>query len=184
MYIWVCKSEPNWLFWVNHGHAIETSCGDFFANLPYTRGNLLYLIMLAIPTANVRLKSIDEMNEVSNIVRNAGAKSLVLLDEVGRGTGTSDGLALATAIITYITDKNRCNTMFATHFHELTNLASSNKSIKNYKVLTEQIDNEIVFLHKVEQGIEENSFGIEVAKMAGLPKEILDKAKKLYNKVY
>jgi len=74
--------------------------------------------------------------------------------------------------------------MFATHFHELTELAKENPKIKNYKVLTEQIDGEIVFLHKVEQGIEENSFGIEVASMAGLPKEILENARKLYNKVY
>ena len=74
--------------------------------------------------------------------------------------------------------------MFATHFHELTELAKSNPRIKNYKVLTEQIDNEIVFLHKVEPGIEENSFGIEVAKMAGLPKEIIYAARKIYNKIY
>ena len=121
-----------------------------------------------------------EMNEVSNIVHNATANSLVLLDEVGRGTGTSDGLSLANAIVKYITDKIGANTMFATHFHELTDLASGNPKIKNYKMLTEQINNEIVFLHRVEPGIEQNSFGIEVAKLAGLPKTIIDEARKSY----
>ena len=125
-----------------------------------------------------------EMNEVSNIVHNATSKSLILLDEVGRGTGTSDGLALASSIATYITDKIGANAMFATHFHELTNLANSNKRIQNYKVLTEQIGNEIVFLHKLEQGIEQNSFGIDVARLAGLPREIIDEARKLYSKIY
>jgi len=120
-----------------------------------------------------------EMNEVSNITNNAGRGALVLLDEVGRGTGTSDGLALASAIITYITDKIGANTMFATHFHELTALATKNPRIKNYKVLTEQIGNEIVFLHKVEKGIEQNSFGIDVARLSGLPKEIIENARGL-----
>jgi len=122
-----------------------------------------------------------EMNECANIVHNATKKSLVLLDEVGRGTGTSDGRALASSIITYITDKIGANTMFATHFHELTELGKTNPRIRNYKVLTEQIDGEIVFLHRVEQGIEENSFGIDVAKLAGLPKEVLDNARRIYN---
>ena len=120
-----------------------------------------------------------EMNEVSNIVHNAGKNSLVLLDEVGRGTGTSDGRALASAIITYITDKIGANTMFATHFHQLTSLAAGNPQIKNYKVLVDQIDNEIVFLHKLQAGIEQNSFGIDVARLSGLPKEIIDNARRL-----
>jgi DNA mismatch repair protein MutS len=120
-----------------------------------------------------------EMNEVSNIVNNATKSSLILVDEVGRGTGTSDGLALATAILTYINDKIGANTLFATHFHELTNLAHQNPRIKNYKVLTEQIGGEIVFLHKLEPGIEQNSFGIDVAKLAGLPKEIIDNARRI-----
>jgi DNA mismatch repair protein MutS len=120
-----------------------------------------------------------EMNEVSNIVHNAKSKSLVLLDEVGRGTGTTDGLALASAIITYITGKIHANTLFATHFHELTALANHDKNIHNYKVLTEQIGNEIVFLHKLTAGIEQNSFGIDVAKLSGLPPEIIDNARKL-----
>ena len=120
-----------------------------------------------------------EMNEVSNIVNNATKQSLILIDEVGRGTGTSDGFALASAIVTYITDKIGANTLFATHFHELTNLSANNPRIKNFKVLTEQLGNEIVFLHKLQAGIETNSFGIDVAKLAGLPKEIVDNARKL-----
>jgi DNA mismatch repair protein MutS len=120
-----------------------------------------------------------EMNEVSNIVHNATRQSLVLLDEVGRGTGTGDGLALAGAIIEYITDKIGANTMFATHFHELTNLAKSNPKIQNYKVTTTQNNGDIVFLHKLEPGIEANSFGIDVAKLAGLPREIIDRARGL-----
>jgi DNA mismatch repair protein MutS len=121
-----------------------------------------------------------EMNEVSNIVHNATKASLILLDEVGRGTGTADGRALASAILSFITDKIGANTLFATHFHELTNLAKTNPKIHNYKVLTEEIGGEIVFLHKVAPGIEENSFGIEVARLAGLPKEIIEAAKKIF----
>jgi DNA mismatch repair protein MutS len=120
-----------------------------------------------------------EMNETSNIVNNATKNSLILIDEIGRGTGTSDGLALASAILTYISQKIGSNTLFATHFHELTNLAGTDKNIKNFKVLTEQVGGEIVFLHKLEQGIEPHSFGIDVAKLAGLPKEIIDNARRI-----
>ena len=123
-----------------------------------------------------------EMNEVANIVHNATKNSLVLLDEVGRGTGTRDGRAIASAVACYVTDRIGANTMFATHFHELTDLANENAKIKNYKALTAQIDGDIVFLHRVAPGIEENSFGIDVAKLAGLPKEILDTARALYSK--
>jgi DNA mismatch repair protein MutS len=120
-----------------------------------------------------------EMNEVSNIVHNATVKSLILLDEVGRGTGTSDGRALASAVITYITGKIGANTMFATHFHQLTELAANNPRIKNYKVLVSRVGDEIVFLHKLEKGIEQNSFGIDVARLAGLPDEIIENARGL-----
>jgi len=129
----------------------------------------------------VLLRLIIEMNEVSNIVNNATKNSLVLLDEVGRGTGTSDGEALARAIITYITERINSNTLFATHFHGLTDLAAKNKNIKNYKVLVSQINGEIVFLHKLEPGIEGNSFGIDVAKLSGLPTEIIDTARRILN---
>lgn len=122
-----------------------------------------------------------ECNELANICHNATKNSLILLDEIGRGTGTKDGRALASAAISYITNKIGSNTMFATHFHELNVLANENPKIRNYKALTAQVDGEIVFLHKIEPGIEENSFGIDVAKMAGLPKEVLDNARIIYN---
>jgi DNA mismatch repair protein MutS len=123
-----------------------------------------------------------EMNEVSNIIHNATERSLLLLDEIGRGTGTNDGLALATAIISYITDKIKCRTMFATHFHQLTKLADTESRISNYKVMVSTIDGEIIFLHKVAAGAEQNSFGIDVARLSGLPQEIIQKAKELMKK--
>ena len=123
-----------------------------------------------------------EMNEVSNIVHNATGKSLLLLDEIGRGTGTADGLALATSILLYITNKIQCRTMFATHFHQLTKLADENEHISNYKVLVSEIDGQIVFLHKVAAGAEQNSFGIDVARLSGIPQEIIKHAKELMKK--
>jgi len=122
------------------------------------------------------------MNEVSNIVHNASERSLLLLDEIGRGTGTNDGLALATAILLYITDKIKCRTMFATHFHQLTKLADENERICNYKVMVSEIDGQIVFLHKVAAGAEQNSFGIDVARLSGIPNEIIKHAKELMKK--
>jgi DNA mismatch repair protein MutS len=123
-----------------------------------------------------------EMNEVSNIIHNATEKSLLLLDEIGRGTGTADGLALAQAILMYITEKIRCRTMFATHFHQLTKLGNENGGISNLKVLVSTVDGEIVFLHKVVEGAEQNSFGIDVARLSGLPPEIIKHAKELMKK--
>ena len=120
-----------------------------------------------------------EMNEVSNIVHNATSRSLILLDEVGRGTGTNDGLALATAITQHITENIKCPTMFATHFHQLTELAKKQPAIRNYKVLVQEIDEQIVFLHKVVPGEEQNSFGIDVARLSGLPDSIIATAKQL-----
>ena len=120
-----------------------------------------------------------EMNEVSNIIHNATAKSLLLLDEIGRGTGTRDGFALASAIITYITEKVGAITMFATHFHELTDLEKENPNIQNFKVLVSEINGEIVFLHKVQKGAEQKSFGIDVAKLSGIPDVVIKKAKAL-----
>jgi len=121
-----------------------------------------------------------ETNELSRITINATQRSLVLLDELGRGTGTQEGRALASAAVTYITNKIGAMTLFATHFHELSTLADENTKIKNYRALTSVVNGNIVFLHKIEPGKEEQSFGIEVAKLAGIPKEIIDNAKKLY----
>ena len=122
-----------------------------------------------------------ECNEISVLLNNATKNSLLLLDEVGRGTGAQEGRALASAIITYITDNIGCMTMFATHFHELTLLAKDYPKIKNYRATAAFNNGSIVFLHKIEPGIEEKSFGIEVAKLAGIPQEVLDNARKLFN---
>jgi len=121
-----------------------------------------------------------ELNQISVLLNNATKSSLLLIDELGRGTGTQEGKAIASATISYVTDKIGCMAMFATHFHELAALADENTKIKNYRATTSVIDGNIVFLHKILPGKEEHSFGIEVAKMAGLPKEVLDSAKRIY----
>ncbi|MBQ7973995.1 MAG: DNA mismatch repair protein MutS [Clostridia bacterium] len=120
-----------------------------------------------------------EMNEVSNIVHNATKDSLLLLDEIGRGTGTNDGYALAKAILTYIIEQIGSKTLCATHFHELIELGHNYSQVQNYKVLTSSINGQIVFLHKVVKGEEQNSFGAEVAQLSGLPELIIQNAKKI-----
>ncbi|MFL0246914.1 DNA mismatch repair protein MutS [Candidatus Clostridium stratigraminis] len=122
-----------------------------------------------------------EMWEVSNILKSATNKSLVLLDEVGRGTSTYDGLSIAWAVIEYIckSSKIKCKTLFATHYHELTKLEASIKGVKNYSVAVKEINNEIVFLRKIVEGGADQSYGIEVAKLAGLPEELIIRAKEL-----
>ncbi|WP_291633017.1 DNA mismatch repair protein MutS [Clostridium sp.] len=122
-----------------------------------------------------------EMWEVSNILENATNKSLVLLDEVGRGTSTYDGLSIAWSVIEYIckNSKIRCKTLFATHYHELTKLEGMIKGIVNYSVAVKKIQNEIVFLRKIVPGGADKSYGIEVAKLAGLPKEVINRANEI-----
>ncbi|MBO4726130.1 MAG: DNA mismatch repair protein MutS [Clostridia bacterium] len=120
-----------------------------------------------------------EMNEVSNIVHNATKDSLLLLDEIGRGTGTNDGYALAKAILQYIIEQIGSKTLCATHFHELIELGRTYPQVQNYKVLTSSINDQIVFLHKVVKGEEQNSFGAEVAQLSGLPDVIIQNAKKI-----
>ena len=120
-----------------------------------------------------------EMNEVSNIVHNATKDSLLLLDEIGRGTGTNDGYALAKAILTYIIEQIGSKTLCATHFHELIELGHTYNQVQNYKVLTSSINGQIIFLHKVVKGEEQNSFGAEVAQLSGLPDVIIQNAKKI-----
>ena len=120
-----------------------------------------------------------EMNEVSNIVHNATKDSLLLLDEIGRGTGTNDGYALAKAILQYIIEQIGSKTLCATHFHELIELGRTYPQVQNYKVLTSSINDQIVFLHKVVKGEEQNSFGAEVAQLSGLPEVIIQNAKKI-----
>lgn len=120
-----------------------------------------------------------EMNEVSNIVHNATKDSLLLLDEIGRGTGTNDGYALAKAILSYIIESIGSKTLCATHFHELIELGRTYAQVENYKVLTSSINGQIIFLHKVVKGEEQNSFGAEVAQLSGLPEVIIQNAKKI-----
>ncbi|AIY84415.1 DNA mismatch repair protein MutS [Clostridium baratii str. Sullivan] len=120
-----------------------------------------------------------EMWEVSNILKNATSNSLVLLDEVGRGTSTYDGLSIAWSVIEHISNNEnlKCNTLFATHYHELTKLEGEIEGVKNYSVAVKEVDDNIIFLRKIVKGGADQSYGIEVAKLAGLPKEVINRAK-------
>jgi DNA mismatch repair protein MutS len=122
-----------------------------------------------------------EMWEVSNILKNATNKSLILLDEVGRGTSTYDGLSIAWSVIEYIcnTKKLKSKTLFATHYHELTKLEGIVPGVKNYSVAVKEIGNEIVFLRKIVPGGADQSYGIEVAKLAGLPMKVINRSKEI-----
>lgn len=126
-----------------------------------------------------------EMWEVSNILNNATNKSLILLDEVGRGTSTFDGLSIAWAVIEYIcnTSSLKCKTLFATHYHELTQLEDKVPGVKNYSVSVKEIGKEIVFLRKIVRGGADQSYGIEVAKLAGLPEEVILRAKDILKEI-
>lgn len=119
-----------------------------------------------------------EMNEASDILNNLSSKSLVLFDELGRGTSTYDGISIAWAIVEYIHEhpKARAKTLFATHYHELNEMEKSFKRIKNFNVSVKEIDNKIIFLRKLVPGGSEHSFGIHVAKMAGMPQSIVKRA--------
>ncbi|MEJ6950541.1 DNA mismatch repair protein MutS [Natronospora cellulosivora (SeqCode)] len=119
-----------------------------------------------------------EMNEVANIINNATKRSLVILDEVGRGTSTYDGLSIAWAVSEYINDESKigARSLFATHYHELTKLEEKHQGIKNYNVLVEEDDNGVHFLHKIIPGRTSDSYGIEVAKLAGLPLDLIENA--------
>lgn len=119
-----------------------------------------------------------EMNETSNLLHNATARSLILLDEIGRGTSTFDGLAIAWAVTEYIHDrKPGARTLFATHYHELTELARELTRVRNFHVSVREWSDEIIFLHKVRPGGSSRSYGIQVARLAGLPREVIDRAK-------
>lgn len=119
-----------------------------------------------------------EMNEASNILNNLSARSLVLFDELGRGTSTYDGISIAWAIVEYIHEhtKGRARTLFATHYHELNEMEELYPRIKNYNVSVREVDGKVIFLRKLERGGSEHSFGIHVAKLAGMPKSIVKRA--------
>jgi DNA mismatch repair protein MutS len=124
-----------------------------------------------------------EMIETANILNNATAKSLILLDEVGRGTSTFDGISIAWAVAEYIAEKVRARTLFATHYHELTDLVLNMDGIKNYNVVVKEWGDEVIFLRKIEKGPADKSYGIQVARLAGLPDEVIAKSKIVLEKL-
>ncbi|WP_236976355.1 DNA mismatch repair protein MutS [Membranihabitans maritimus] len=126
-----------------------------------------------------------EMIEAANIINNLSSKSLILLDEIGRGTSTYDGISIAWAISEYLHENNiaKPKTLFATHYHELNQLEDMYPRIKNYHVSTREINDKIIFLRKLKPGGSEHSFGIHVAQMAGLPKEIINRAQAILGKM-
>lgn len=126
-----------------------------------------------------------EMNEAANILNNLSPRSLVLFDELGRGTSTYDGISIAWAIVEHIHEhkRARARTLFATHYHELNDMEAQFPRIKNYNVSVKEIDNKVIFLRKLERGGSEHSFGIHVAKMAGMPKTIVKRAEEILHQL-
>jgi DNA mismatch repair protein MutS len=124
-----------------------------------------------------------EMTEAANAIRNATKNSLILFDELGRGTATFDGMALAQSIIEYIHENIKCKTFFSTHYHELTDLENTLKNLKNVHVSAHEEDGNITFLHKVKEGSIDKSYGIHVAKLANLPKSLINRANEIL-KIY
>lgn len=120
-----------------------------------------------------------EMTEVSNIIKSATKDSLIILDEVGRGTSTYDGLSIAWSVVEYIASKIKAKTLFSTHYHELTQLQGKTKGVKNLTILAEEKDNEIIFLRKIVEGSTNKSYGIEVAKLAGIDNSITNRANEI-----
>jgi DNA mismatch repair protein MutS len=120
-----------------------------------------------------------EMTETANIINNATEKSLVILDEVGRGTSTYDGLSLAWAITEHLARHLKCRTLFATHYHELTELAELFGNVRNLNVAVREWMDEVVFLHRIVAGGTDKSYGIHVAKLAGIPKSILFRSQEI-----
>ncbi|MHC5162260.1 MAG: MutS-related protein, partial [Planctomycetota bacterium] len=122
-----------------------------------------------------------EMTETANILNNATDKSLVILDEVGRGTSTYDGLSLAWAITEHLANEIACRTLFATHYHELTELGQLLVNVKNLNVAVREWSGDVVFLHKIIPGGTDKSYGVHVAKLAGVPKSILTRSNEILN---
>jgi DNA mismatch repair protein MutS len=122
-----------------------------------------------------------EMNEAASILNNMSDRSLILFDELGRGTSTYDGISIAWAIVEYIHEhpSAKAKTLFATHYHELNEMENSFKRIKNYNVSVKEVDRKVIFLRKLVRGGSEHSFGIHVAKMAGMPQSIVNRANEI-----
>lgn len=122
-----------------------------------------------------------EMTETANILHNATERSLIILDEIGRGTATFDGMSIAAAVAEFIHTKIKAKTLFATHYHEITRLAEKNPGMKNLNVLVKESGDQITFLHKIVDGPADRSYGIQVAQLAGLPSSVVERAKEVYN---
>ena len=120
-----------------------------------------------------------EMSETANILNNATARSLIVLDEIGRGTSTFDGLSLAWSIVEHLHNQVGAKTLFATHYHELTELAARLPRLKNFNVAVREWNDQIVFLRKIVEGGTDKSYGIQVARLAGVPKPVLERAKEI-----
>jgi DNA mismatch repair protein MutS len=120
-----------------------------------------------------------EMNETANICHNATERSLVILDEIGRGTSTFDGLSIAWSVAEYLHDETRCRTLFATHYHELTELEITRAGVKNYNVAVREWNDQVIFLRKIIKGGADKSYGIQVARLAGLPTSVIARAKEI-----
>src|SRR5678810_672886 len=119
------------------------------------------------------------MSETSSILHTATSRSLVLLNEIGRGTATYDGVSIAWAVTEHLHERVGCKTVFATHYHELTQLSEQLAALKNYNVAVREAGEQILFLHRLQPGGADRSYGIEVGRLAGLPQGVLDRAKQL-----
>jgi DNA mismatch repair protein MutS len=124
-----------------------------------------------------------EMNETANILNSATARSLILLDEIGRGTSTFDGISIAWSVSEHLASQIKARTLFATHYHELTSLAMSQPGVRTCKVLVEEKDGEVHFLRRVVAGGADRSYGIEVARLAGLPSQVIDRARQVLSEI-
>jgi DNA mismatch repair protein MutS len=118
-----------------------------------------------------------EMTETARILNTGTERSLVILDEIGRGTSTYDGISLAWSVTEFLHDRTCCRTLFATHYHELTELTSTLKSARNWNVAVREQDDEIIFLHKIVEGSADKSYGIHVARLAGVPTDVIERAR-------
>ncbi|MBR4597040.1 MAG: DNA mismatch repair protein MutS, partial [Opitutales bacterium] len=126
-----------------------------------------------------------EMNETANILNNATSRSLIILDEIGRGTSTYDGLSIAWGVVEYLHGENSSGpkTLFATHYHELTRLDGILPRLVNYRIAVKEWNDDIIFIRKIEKGAADKSYGIQVARLAGLPREVIERAKEILNEL-
>lgn len=201
------KFVPNDTYLDDTGHQIIIITGPNMAGKSTYLRQVALIVLLAqigsfVPAAKASIGAVDkiftrvgasdnlaggestflvEMNETANILHNATARSLVILDEIGRGTSTYDGLSIAWAVVEYLHDnaKVAARTLFATHYHELNELANRHPRVKNYNVLVKEWGDQVVFLRKIVEGGSDHSYGIQVAQLAGLPKPVIQRAKQV-----